>query len=331
MGLISEFTKLWITVKNTFKQGSTKKSINLQKIITKNESIKDFVDVQRYVGSRMTYKYDPLYGQIDVQKDLDEITKDFLGDCDDYQMLSHRLNSQLGYRSQIVSVVTNKIKYSHVINVFKVKKKFYSISTEGLRGPFNSFNEWLKDTEKMYHKYFDKNIKIITYDIREGDKLKLTTSKNIFKNKRQKQKTQFKQFRRSTKNGKQKAKLPGRFILIITVLLASSIMSQNINGLMSYDETNDIAYTGVQYSNGFFKTEQTTILTKLEPVILSIGVNKEIKPLYFQIMMDVMIYPEVYTDYIPRFEIGFSDTWLKQYFNYIPVYDSIYMQFEFGF
>ena len=145
--MINIFSRIHIWFKhNVFKQNSTEKSIKLQRDFIKTYNLKDYKDVQKFVRQKMKYKYDPLRGQIDILYDVDKIYENnFEGDCDEYSILQHRLLTELGYESYVVSYVQKNIVNSHSMCLFKLKDgKFQSISTEGLKEGFNSVDEWLE-------------------------------------------------------------------------------------------------------------------------------------------------------------------------------------------
>ncbi len=158
--MINIISRIHIWLKyNVFKKGNTKESIKLQKDFIKKYNLKNYEDVQKFVGQKMKYKYDPLRGQIDTLCDLDKIQEsNFEGDCDEYSMLQHRLLTELGYESYIVSYVQKNIVNSHSMCLFKLENgKFQSISTEGLKKEFNSVDEWLKS----YDDWLGGYIKVI--------------------------------------------------------------------------------------------------------------------------------------------------------------------------
>lgn len=164
---------IWIK-QNITKKGSKEASIELQKNFIKTYDIEDYKDVQSFIKEKMTYKYDALRGQVDILHDVDKIYQNkFKGDCDEYSILQHRILTELGYESYVVSYVQKNIVNSHSICMFKLENgKIQSISTEGLRTGFVTVDEWLDSYENWLGGYSNVIFK-------HGRDLKNTRKKDI--------------------------------------------------------------------------------------------------------------------------------------------------------
>lgn len=187
--MMSKLLGFYVNMKNKIARGDVDKSKEITEDIVKRRDINTLKDVSTFIRETMTWKADPLFGIIDIQRDVDRIKdRDWKDDCDGFSILAKRLTDVLGYKSYMLTYLPLKIWKAHVICVVETDKShdllltsnnherkqvakeliknnkpgYIAICNGIIRGPFKDVDRLIEHYEGLI------SSKILTYDIRDG-------------------------------------------------------------------------------------------------------------------------------------------------------------------
>lgn len=122
-------------------------------------------------GSR--YKWDQLWGIIDVQQEQQYTIERGYGDCDDHSRLVQMIITELGYRQYQVQYLQKPINYSHGSCVFELSPNVWTYQDYGQIDLSKTFNTPLEQASFVSSMYNSKIIKqfYIDYDWNKTDKM----------------------------------------------------------------------------------------------------------------------------------------------------------------
>lgn len=133
--------KLYVELKLLLRKGR-KGARELARKIIEEHGITTAKDAAAFLFRECQYEPDPLWGLIDIQKDLPALLKDKAGDCDDFALSLCRLLSALGFRTYYVTAVAERIWDNHAFVVFE-QNGFFQLATPYivLSAQFTSLDE----------------------------------------------------------------------------------------------------------------------------------------------------------------------------------------------